>query len=138
MAVHVPITELLMRMARELVQAGPAASRAAVLWAAAGDVHKDMVMVTSARSTARGSKAQVLAVAVVFCARVGSCGDRELLKTIFFCFVCLLEPFSCLPVWLDLLNAFKATTCVSTSNHSFFSPFSSWYQSMVLSDGKIR
>lgn len=77
MAVDVPVTELLVRMAGELVQAGPAASWAALLWTAVGGVDKDVAVVTLARPTARGSKAQVLAVAIVFCAQVGSCGGIE-------------------------------------------------------------
>lgn len=82
-AVHVPVAELLVRMAREPVQAGPAASRAALLWPAAGQVHQDVLVVTPARATAWGSKAQVLAVAVICCAQVGSCGGRECLRSQF-------------------------------------------------------
>lgn len=76
-AVDVPVAELLPRMAGELVQAGPAASRAPLLWAAASDVHKDVLVVTLAHPSARGSQAQVLAAAVIFCAQVGSCRGRE-------------------------------------------------------------
>lgn len=65
-AVHMPITEFLRRLARELVQAGSVASRAALLWTAVGDIHKDMVVVALTRPTPRGSKAQVLAVTIIF------------------------------------------------------------------------
>lgn len=88
MAVDVPVAELLARIARELVQTGPAAARAALLWTAVGDVDKDVLVVTLARPTAWGSKAQVLAVAVIFCAQVGSCGGIE----------CFEKPFSLLRV----------------------------------------
>lgn len=73
-AVHVPVAELLSRMAGELVQTGPAASRAALRWAAVGGVRRDVLVVTLARPTARGGETQVLAVAVVFPAQVGSWG----------------------------------------------------------------
>lgn len=109
MAVDVPVTELLLRMARELVQAGPAASRAALLWTAVGVVHKDVVMVTLAHPTAWGSKAQVLAVAVIFCAQVGSWGGIECFWKPFF-LLCMPQSPSYIPAWLDLLNAFKPTT----------------------------
>lgn len=65
-AVDMPITEFLRRLARELVQAGFGASQAALLWTAVGGIHKDMVMVALTRPTARGSKAQVLAVTIIF------------------------------------------------------------------------
>lgn len=90
MAVHVPVAELPSRMAGELVQTGPAASRAALRWAAVGGVHRDVLVVTLACPTARGGETQVLAVAVVFPAQVGSCGGgRELLKPFFSFCVCL-------------------------------------------------
>lgn len=93
MAVDVPVTELLLRMARELVQAGPAASRAALLWTAVGVVHKDVVMVTLAHPTAWGSKAQVLAVAVIFCAQVGSWGVYRVFLEAIFSSLHASEPF---------------------------------------------
>lgn len=110
MAVDVPVAELLVRMARELVQTGPAAARAALLWTAVGNIHKDVLVVTLARPTAWGSKAQVLAVAIIFCAQVGSCGGIECFEKPFFSSLCASEPSSHIPVWLDLLNAFKPTT----------------------------
>lgn len=76
-AVGPAVAELLTRVAGELVQTGPAASRAALLWAAVGGVHRDVLVVTLARPTARDSKAQVLAGAVVVCTQVGSCGGRK-------------------------------------------------------------
>lgn len=42
----------------------------------------------------------------------------------------------CVPDWLDLLNAFKLTTSVPTSNHSLLCCCSSLYHSLVLSEGK--
>lgn len=139
-AVHVPVAELPSRMAGALVQTGPAASRAALRWAAVGGVHRDVLVVTLARPTAWGGETQVLAVAVVFPALVGSWGGGggELSKPFFFPSVCASEACSCPPDWLDLLKAFKPTTREPTSNHSLSSPSSSWYQSWVLSDGKIR
>lgn len=96
MAVHVPVAELPSRVAGELVQTGPAASRAALRWAAVGGVHGDVLVVTLARPTARGGETQVLAVAVVFPAQVGSCGGgggggegKRAFKTIFFPSVCV-------------------------------------------------
>ena len=64
------ITELLNRLALELIQAGPAATGAALLRATFGGIHKDVVMGTLAYPTSWGGEAQVLAVAVVFCALV--------------------------------------------------------------------
>lgn len=61
-----PITEFLRRLAGELVQAGSVASQAALLWSAVGGIHEDMVMVALTRPAARGSEAQVLAVAIIF------------------------------------------------------------------------
>lgn len=93
-AVDVPIAELLRRLAWELVQAGPAASRAALPWTAVGVIHKDMVVVTLTCPTSRGSEAQVLAVTVVFCAQIRSCrGVWRVLEDCFRRFVCLIVPF---------------------------------------------
>ncbi len=46
--------------------------------------------------------------------------------------------FSYIPVWLDLLNAFKLTTSVPTSNHNLFCCCSSLYQSLALSERKVN
>lgn len=89
MAVRVPVAERPSRMAGELVQTGPAASRAALRWAAVGGVHGDVLVVTLARPTARGGETQVLAVAVVFPALVGSCGGGAAFKAFFFPLLCV-------------------------------------------------
>lgn len=65
-AVDMPITEFLRRLAQELVQAGSATVRAALLWTTVGDIHIGMVMVALTRPTVWGSKAQVLAVTIIF------------------------------------------------------------------------
>lgn len=58
------------------------------------------------------------------------------IDTFFFFFLnpVVLLWFSCVPVWLDLLNAFKLTTSVPTSNHNLFCCCSSLYHSLVLSE----
>lgn len=76
-AVNVPVAELLTGLAGEPVQAGPAASRAALLRPAVCVVHKDVVVLALARPTTRGGEAQVLAVAVIYGAKVGPCGGRR-------------------------------------------------------------
>lgn len=52
-----PVTELLNRLARELIQAGPAATWAVLLRAAVGGIHKDVVMGTLACATSWGGQA---------------------------------------------------------------------------------
>lgn len=51
-AVNVPVTELLHGLTRQLIQTGPAAAWAALLWAAVDGVHKSVVMGALARPTA--------------------------------------------------------------------------------------
>lgn len=67
-----PVTELLNRLAQQLVQTWPRTSRAALIWAAVCGIHKGVIMSTSACATSWGSKTQMLTAAVVFCALVGA------------------------------------------------------------------
>lgn len=69
-AVNVPVTELLSRLAWELIQTGSVSTWAALLWAAVCGIYIDVVIGAFARPTSRGGEAQVLAAAIVFWALV--------------------------------------------------------------------
>lgn len=68
--IYDPITELLHRLAGDLIQTQPAASRALLPRGAVGGVYEDLVVSTLACPTVWGGEAQLLAVSVVFCALV--------------------------------------------------------------------
>lgn len=53
-----------------MIEAGPAASWAVLLWAALSGIQKDVVIRALACATCWGGEAQVLTVPIVFCARV--------------------------------------------------------------------
>lgn len=63
-----------------MIQTGPAAIWAVLLWAAVGGIYKDVVMCALACSTSWGGEAQVLAVAIVFCALVGTFEKKGMSK----------------------------------------------------------
>lgn len=69
-AVRVSVAELLGGLAGELVQAGPAPQRAALLRLAVGGVHEHVVVGASAGPALWSGEAQVLTATVVFCTLV--------------------------------------------------------------------